>query len=69
LDSDSGPYLGLVAASVRLARRDLGHPNFSVGARAFLRGEALEGVAPGIDLKLFAELLGFRGSWENYRGR
>ena len=64
LDHDPGPYMRLVGASVRLARRDLGHPFLSVGARAYLRGEPYQLRQPGIDLRLFAELIGFRGSWE-----
>ena len=66
MDHGSGPYLLLVAAMVRLARRDLGHPYLSVGARAFLRGEAYQLRAPGVDLRIFAECVGFRGSWEDH---
>ena len=65
LDNDSGPYMCLVGAVVRLARRDLGHPYFSAGARAFLRGEPFALRQPGIDLDLFAELIGLKGSWED----
>ena len=62
-DHGSGPHLLLVAAMVKLARRDLADPYLSVGARAFLRGDSFEGREPGIDLDLFAELLSYGGQW------
>ena len=60
----SGPHMELVAAAVRLARRDLDDPRHSAGAKAFLRTEPFEGREPGIELDLFAELIGYGGSWE-----
>lgn len=63
-DTELGPYALLVAASVRLARRDLNHPVYRHQARAFLRGEPFGGNPPGINLSLFARLLGFDGNWE-----
>lgn len=64
-DNELGPYALLAVASVRLARRDLNHPVYRHQARAFLRGEPFGGNPPGFDLRLFARLLGFEGSWEN----
>jgi len=76
-DCDSGPYLRLVAASVKLARRDLDDPEFSAGAQAYLSGESFEPAYArpkrgkvvkkqpvGINLRLFAELLGYGGRWD-----
>lgn len=64
-DNELGPHMLLVAASVKLARRDLNHPVYRHQARAFLRGEPFAGRPAGIDLSLFARLLWFDGSWEN----
>jgi len=63
-EHELGPHELLIAAAVRLARRDLNHPVYRHQARAFLRGEPFGGNPPGIDLRLFARLLGFQGSWE-----
>lgn len=38
-DYGTGPYMALMAASVRLARRDLRDPDLAVGARAYLDGD------------------------------
>lgn len=56
--------MALVAAMIRLARRDLTNPNHSVQARAFLRGRPFAGRSVGIDLDLFGRLVGYTGSWE-----
>jgi len=61
----SGPHLLLVAAMVKLARRDLASSSHSVGARAFLRGETFALRPPGIDLDLFAECIGYEGVWDD----
>lgn len=63
-DHGSGPFLELVAASIRLAHRDLEDPKHSEEARAFLRGEPYEGSPVGIDLDLFAECIGYGGTFE-----
>lgn len=48
----SGPYLELVAASVRLARRDLTDPQYAEGAAEWLASPIVES---------FAECIGFGG--------
>ena len=60
----SGPYLSLIAAAVRLARRDLANPKFSAGARLFLQSKSFEGHPVGVDLRLFADIVGYGGVWD-----
>lgn len=57
-DYGSGPYLLLVGAAVELARRDMSNPLYSVECRSFLTGDLVA---------LFAECLGFEGSFLNAR--
>lgn len=54
IHADAGPYLCLVAAAVRLARRDFYDPTYSDEVRAFLVGPLVE---------TFAECIGFGGSF------
>ena len=61
----SGPYLALVGAMVRLARQDLAHPIHSDEARAFLLTRPFEGREVGVEVDLFAECLGYGGSFLN----
>ena len=63
-DFESGPYLELIGAAIRLAFRDLADPKHSEEARAFLRGEPHKGEPVGIDLDLFAECIGYGGTFE-----
>jgi len=65
--SELGPHLLLVAAMVKLARRDLNHPIYRHQARAFLRGDPFAGRPPGVNLDLFAAQVGYSGSWEASR--
>lgn len=65
--SELGPHLLLVAAMVKLARRDLNHPVYRHQARAFLRGDRFGGRSPGVNLDLFAAIVGYDGSWEALR--
>lgn len=51
-DYGSGPYLRLLVAAVRLARRDLGDARFSAEARRFLSSELVD---------TFAECIGYGG--------
>lgn len=51
-----GPYLELVAAGVRLARRDLAKAGYADSAREWLRGPLVA---------LFAECIGYGGSFES----
>lgn len=53
-DYDSGPYLSLMAAVVKLARLDLADPLYSEECTSFLTGDLAE---------LFAECLHYEGSW------
>lgn len=53
-DYGVGPYLLLMGAAVRLARRDLRDPELAPMARAFLDGELVA---------LFGECLGYGGSF------
>lgn len=53
-DYGSGPYLSLMAEAIGLARRDLAEPLYSADAREFLKGDLVA---------LFAELIGFEGSF------
>lgn len=62
-DYGSGPYLALVGAVVRLARRDLTDPEHSEEAKAFLLGQPFDGSLVGVDVDLFAECLGYGGSF------
>lgn len=64
-----GPHMSLVGAMVKLARRDLNHPVYRHQARAFLRGDLYADRLPGVNLDLFAALLGYDGSWEAKRVR
>jgi len=57
-DYGSGPYLKLLAASIELARRDMSNPLYSVECRSFLMGDLVA---------LFAECIGFEGSFLNAR--
>lgn len=59
----SGPHFALIAAVVGLAVRDLADPNHSEEARAFLLGQPFEGFPVEIDVDLFADLLGYEGSF------
>ena len=59
----SGPHLALVSAMVGLAIRDLADPNHSEEARAFLEGRPYRGYPTEIDVDLFADLLGYEGSF------
>lgn len=59
----SGPHLALCAAMVSLALRDLSDPVHSEGARAFLMGEPYEGRPVEIDVDLFADVIGYEGSF------
>ena len=54
-DYGSGPHLALVAAMVRLARRDLANPDYSAEAREFLKSDFVA---------LFAECLGYDGEFD-----
>lgn len=63
-DYGSGPYLALAGAVVGLAVRDLDDPNRSEEARAFLRGEPVDGSPVGFDVDLFAECIGYGGRFE-----
>lgn len=62
-DYGSGPHLALIAALVSLAVRDLADPNYSEEARAFLKGEPFAGHPVEIDVDLFADVLGYEGSF------
>lgn len=57
-DYGSGPYLWLVAAAIELARRDMSNPLYSVECSSFLTGGMVT---------LFAECIGFEGSFLNAR--
>lgn len=57
-DYDSGPYLALMAAAVRLARLDLADPLYSEECRSFLTGDLA---------RLLAECLHYEGSWLDAR--
>lgn len=57
-DYGSGPYLQLVAAAIELARRDMSNPLYSVECRSFLMDDLVA---------LFAECIGFEGSFLNGR--
>lgn len=50
-----GPYIELLAAGVRLARRDLSNPKHAENASDWLRGPLVA---------LFAECIGYGGSFE-----
>ena len=63
-DYGSGPYLALIAAMVRLARQDLDDPLHSEEAQAFLRGDAWGDLDVGIDIRLFADCIGYEGAWD-----
>lgn len=63
-DYGSGPYLALVAAAIRLARHDLADQKLSEGALAFLRNRPYQGREPGIDVTLFGECIGYRGTFD-----
>ena len=63
-DFDSGPYLALIGAAIRLAREDRQDPKHSEEAKAFLRGEPFDGSPVGIDLDLFAECIGYGGGFD-----
>ena len=63
-DYGSGPHLALMGAAVRLARRDLEDPDHSEEAKAFLRGEPSDGSPVGVEVDLFAECLGYGGSFD-----
>ena len=54
-DYGSGPYLALMAAAVRLARRDLANPTHSAEAREFLRSDLVA---------LFADCIGYDGDFD-----
>lgn len=56
-DYGSGPYLGLMASAVRLARTDLSNPLYSEEAKSFLEGDlvALFADCLGIDAGRFKE--------------
>jgi hypothetical protein len=54
-DYGSGPYLALMARSVRLARLDVANPVYSADARAWLRSDIVA---------LFADCIGFRGAFD-----
>ena len=62
-DYGSGPYLVLIGAAIRLARRDLGDLNHSEEAKAFLTGQPYDGRPVGVEVDLFAECLGYGGNW------
>lgn len=62
-DYGSGPHLALVSAMVGLAIRDLADPSHSEEARAFLEGRPYMGAPTEIDVDLFADLLGYEGSF------
>lgn len=57
-DYDSGPYLALMAAAVRLARLDLADPLYSEECMSFLTGDLAS---------LLAECLHYEGSWLDAR--
>lgn len=59
LDSDSGPYLLLTAAAIRLARSDLDDPVYSEDATSFLEGELVH---------TFSEAIGYGGDFFGKRG-
>ena len=59
----SGPHLALTGAVVKLARRDLEDPEHFEEASAFLRGLPYDGSPVGIEVDLFAELLGYGGNF------
>jgi hypothetical protein len=54
LDSDSGPYLLLMAAAIKLARSDLDNPVYSEDATLFLSGELVH---------TFSEAIGYGGDF------
>lgn len=57
-DYDSGPYLALMAAAVKLARLDLADPLYSEECMSFLTGDLAQ---------LLAECLHYEGSWLDAR--
>ena len=57
-DYDSGPYLALMAAAVKLARLDLADPLYSEECVSFLTGDMAAN---------FAECLHYEGSWLDAR--
>ena len=59
-DYGSGPYMLLMAAAVELARRDMSNPLYSAECRSFLTGDLVA---------LFAECLGFEGSFLSARSK
>lgn len=56
--------MALMGAVVRLARRDLGDPERSGEAKAFLRGESFDGTPVGVEIDLFAECIGYGGRFD-----
>lgn len=57
-DYGSGPHMLLMAAIVSLARRDMSDPLYSAECQSFLTGPLVS---------LFADCLGFEGSFTNAR--
>jgi hypothetical protein len=62
---ESGPYLQLMVAAVKLARSDLSDPIYSEEARDWLLGvqRCEYGCPEHIDTELFAECLNFGGTF------